>query len=169
MMLMNPSFWVAVSFFTLIALIGKRVYGMMIQGLDEQSQAIEKEIIEAQNLKNKAETYLAEQKKLYEEAHRRAEEIISHAHLEVTRLKKQAEEDIQFYLKNEERLLETRIQRAENLIYQDIKQQLIELSLGKATDSFKKTFNLKNQNALNLEVFRKLSSRPPVIPPQAEI
>ncbi len=119
-MTFDATFWVAIAFVAFVALIGKRVYVMIIAGLDKRAQAIRDELDEAVRLREEAQALLAGYQRKQRDAVGEAEEIVEHAKAEAAHLAEQAEKDL-------EAALERRIKQAEEKIAQAEAQAVAEV------------------------------------------
>jgi F-type H+-transporting ATPase subunit b len=116
----DATFWVAIAFVAFVALIGKRVYVMIVAGLDKRAQAIRDELDEAVRLREEAQALLAGYQRKQRDALSEAEEILEHAKAEAAHLAEQAERDL-------EAALERRIKQAEEKIAQAEAQAVAEV------------------------------------------
>ena len=103
---MDASFWVAVAFVLFVALIAKRGYQFITEGLDKRAGRIKTELEEAVRLREEAQALLAGYQRKQRDAVRDAEEIVERANREAARIAAQAEEDLAAALERRTRVAE---------------------------------------------------------------
>ena len=126
---MDASFWVAVAFVLFVALIGKRGYKFITEGLDKRAGRIKTELDEAVRLREEAQALLAGYQRKQRDAVRDAEEIVERAKREATRIAEQAEEDLAAALERRTRLAEVKISQAEAQALAEVRDQAVDMAL----------------------------------------
>ena len=109
----DPTFWVAVSFVILVALIAKPIWKTATSALDAKIAEIQNRIEEAVRLREEAQELLAGAKRKLAEAERQAQSIIDEARDEAQSLSRKLAEEAEAALKRRERMAMDRIGQAE--------------------------------------------------------
>lgn len=157
-MIHDPSFWFLISFVIFCGAIGKKAWVSIKNALDQKAKHIEKDLHDAKQALEAAEALLQEQEILNEQTSEKAKEILRHAQLEATRLKKQAMADFDEFVKSQEHLLEERIRRAETQALHDLRETIIEASFEAAAIALKKQLTPAASEKLSDELLASLSS-----------
>ncbi len=108
--MLNEKFWLAIAFFSFVALIIKKFGPNIANALDAKSKAIVQDIVNAKEAKKNAENLLIDAKKIHEESIANAKNLID-----------QADEEAKNLLLNAQELLKQEIARMTNLASQRIK------------------------------------------------
>ena len=85
-MLEDPTFWTAVAFVIVVALLAKPIYKAVTSGLDGRADRIRSQLDEAQRLRDEAQELLADYQRKQREAQTEAERIIAQAKTAAERL-----------------------------------------------------------------------------------
>ncbi len=126
---MDASFWVAAAFVLFVALIAKRGYQFITEGLDKRAARIKTELEEAVRLREEAQALLASYQRKQRDAVREAEEIVERARREAARIAEQAEEDLAAALERRTRLAEAKISQAEAQALAEVRNQAVDMAL----------------------------------------
>ncbi len=126
---MDASFWVAVAFVLFVALIAKRGYKFITEGLDKRAGRIKTELDEAVRLREEAQALLAGYQRKQRDAVRDAEEIVERAKREAARIAEQAEEDLAAALERRTRVAEVKISQAEAQALAEVRNQAVDMAL----------------------------------------
>ena len=108
-MFSDPQFWVAVAFFTFIAVIFNPIRKILTNNLDAQIKDIKKNIDEAENLKNETQTTLSEIKKRQNDVQIEIQDINSEAEKKVKQLEEKAESKLKDQIAKRQVLAEAKI------------------------------------------------------------
>jgi F-type H+-transporting ATPase subunit b len=112
--LLEPEFWVAVSFFVFLAVaLYLGAHKKIASALDARAAVITKELDEAKRLRQEAEKVLADYRRKAGNATREAEAIISLANKEAEILAAETRRSIKEHFERRMRLAEDKIARAE--------------------------------------------------------
>ena len=128
-MLDTPDFWVAAGFVIFFAAVGRKAVSVVTGALDARGEAIRKEIMEAEKLREEAQHLLAEYKRKQRDAMGEAEEILNHAKQEAERLTAQAHEDLEAALKRREQAAMDKIAQAETKALQEVRNQAVDVAM----------------------------------------
>jgi F-type H+-transporting ATPase subunit b len=158
-MLHDPTFWVAVAFVIFVAAVGRKIAGAMSGALDKRSEAIGKEIVEAEKLREEAQHLLAEYKRKQRDALNEAEEILNHAKVEAKRLAAQAEQDLEAALKRREQAAMEKISQAEAKALQEVRNQAVDVALRATARLLEANLDQNRGNALVEKSIRDLSDK----------
>jgi len=110
----SPTFWVAVSFVILVALLFKPAWRFTTKALDDKIAEIQSRIEEATQLREEAQNLLATTKRKLTEAEKEGELIIAAAREEAQVLRQRMTDDLETTLKRREKQAMDRIAQAEN-------------------------------------------------------
>ncbi|MEO0392468.1 MAG: F0F1 ATP synthase subunit B [Pseudomonadota bacterium] len=109
----STDFWVLLGFVIFVALVYKKVTGVVTEKLDERSDAIRNQIEEARTLREEAQAMLAQYQRQQRDAEKTAAEIVSSAKRQASDLLKQAQADAEAAGERQKKIAETRIQQME--------------------------------------------------------
>ena len=112
-MLVDPKFWVAVSFFLFLAVAWKPLILRIVGLLDARGAKIRAEIEEAQRLRAEAEAMLRRAEAARAAAEQEAAALVAHARNEAQRMAEAARAELDATLKRRERMALDRIAAAE--------------------------------------------------------
>ncbi|MAF48209.1 MAG: F0F1 ATP synthase subunit B [Rhodospirillales bacterium] len=110
----SPTFWVAISFVILAALLAKPAWRIATSALDEKIAEIQNRIEEATQLREEAQNLLASYKRKLTEAEKESEDIIARARDEGQALRQRMTEELEASLKRREKQAIDRIAQAES-------------------------------------------------------
>ncbi len=156
-MLTNPTFWFLVSFVLFFVFFGRIIWTNIAQGLDTRSARIESDIQEAREMHDKAQELLSEIKIKQLEADRYAEAILEHARLESERLRSEAANELDEYLKTREILVEQRIDFAEREALKDIRDTAIRMAIEASEKILNKVVTDKINDSISDKAIAELS------------
>ncbi|MGN6671018.1 MAG: F0F1 ATP synthase subunit B family protein [Candidatus Nucleicultricaceae bacterium] len=123
--LISPEFWVFLAFVSFFGLLGKKIWTSLLHILDQRAAHIKDTLLQAETLRHEAEVFLNEQKRLFDDADKQAQQIIEYAVAEAENIKKDAKQKALHFMENQERILEQKISRLEVQITEEIKKKLI--------------------------------------------
>ncbi len=125
----SPTFWVAVAFVILMALILKPVTKAVLTALDARQERIRSELDEAQRLREEAQKLLAEYKRKQRDAVKEAEDLLANAKTEAKRLSQQAQAELEAVLQRREQGALDKIAQAETQALQDVRDQAVDMAI----------------------------------------
>ncbi|MBC26157.1 MAG: F0F1 ATP synthase subunit B [Rhodospirillaceae bacterium] len=126
---LDPTAWVAVSFFLFVLAVFRPAKKAILSGLDKKIDQIKAEIEEAQELREEAEALLASYHRKQREALQEAEAIVSRAQDDATRLRREAEGSIEAALKRQEELATEKISQLEAAAISRIRNTAVEIAM----------------------------------------
>ena len=128
-MLTDPTFWVAIAFVVFLAFTLRPILRAMTGGLDKRSEAIRKELEEAEALRVEAQKLLADHKRKQRDAQKEAKDLLAHAKASAERIRSQAEQELEQALKRREQLAIEKIAQAEANALKEVRGQAVELAV----------------------------------------
>ncbi len=129
----TAEFWVAVSFFGFAALIVHyNVPGLIGKALDDRADTIRRELDAARQLREEAETLLADYKRKTATADEEAKAIVDQARLEAELLTEETRKNLAEMLERRSRLAEEKIARAEVQAVTDVRTAAAEMAVAAA-------------------------------------
>lgn len=132
-MFATAEFWVAVSFFTFVAVIFYyKVPGLVTAALDKRAQDISKELDEARRLREEAQALLASYQRKQADAMKEAEGIVAQAKLEAERLADETRSNMQGQVERRQALAEDKIRQAEAQAVQEVRAAAADIAVSAA-------------------------------------
>ncbi len=156
---MDASFWVAVAFVLFVALIAKRGYQFITEGLDKRAGRIKTELDEAVRLREEAQALLAGYQRKQRDAVRDAEEIVERAKREAARIAEQAEEDLAAALERRTRVAEVKISQAEAQALAEVRNQAVDMALAATRRLLAENLDQSRAEALIDEAIAELGDK----------
>jgi F-type H+-transporting ATPase subunit b len=130
----EAEFWVLIAAIVFVALVGRKVWGMVTAGLDARATRIRGELDEARRLREEAERLVAEYRTKQQEAAAEAEAIVAHATAEAERIASKSAQDLEQALARRQRLAEERIAQAEAKALNEVRAVAIDVAIAAARD-----------------------------------
>ena len=128
-LLHNPEFWVGVAFLTFTALLWRfGVFKALGGALDSRGQKIQAQLDEATQLRQEAETLLAQIKVQHEESERTAAALMENARNEAVRMQAEAKTRLEEQIQRRAALAERKIATAESQATADVKAAAADLA-----------------------------------------
>jgi F-type H+-transporting ATPase subunit b len=129
----TAEFWVAVSFAVFAGLlVYYRVPGMIARALDLRAEAIERELADAQHLREEAQALLADYQRRSREAETEAQSIVEQAKREADALAEESRVNLIAQIERRTRMAEEKIARAESQAIADVRAAAVEAALAAA-------------------------------------
>lgn len=125
----DQTFWVGLSFITFVLLVWKPLSRFLTNALDTRAERIQKELDEAQRLKEEAQSLLSSYQQKQTETLAEAEEIIRHAEEEAKRIITQAEETLEDSLNKRIELSMQKIASYESSVLRDVHNRIIDTTV----------------------------------------
>jgi len=146
--LQDPTFWVLVAFVIFIGASGKKLFGLVVVGLDKRAVKIRTDMEEAEKLLEEAQDLLAAYQRKQRDAAKEAEGIVKHTKEEAERLIQHGRENLDAALERREKLVMDRITQAEAKAMDTVRANTVDLALGATRDYLAANFKGKNADAL---------------------
>lgn len=127
-LLQDPHFWVllaALCFFGVLVKYGRKPFLALLDG---RTVKIQKDLEEAERLRNEAQELLAESQRKHRDAIQTSQKIIDTAKETAVRIQKDAEQKLTDSLKRKEEQLVERIRRAEASAIEELRHQAADLA-----------------------------------------
>ncbi len=128
-MLQYPTYWVAVAFVIIVGLTFKKIRDTVVNVLDARAERIKAQLDEARQLREEAQSTLAEYQRRRRDAAGEAAAIVEHAKTEAARQREQAAADLGQALKRREQLALDRISQAEAEALEEVRDQAVDLAI----------------------------------------
>ncbi len=125
----DTTFWVAVGFFILVGLLGKKIAVIATNGLDSRAVRIRAQLEEAERLRREAEAMLASATQQHAAAAAEAKAIVTRAEEETVRLRTQAITDLEALLKRREQLALDKIGEAEHRAIREVEMMAVDIAM----------------------------------------
>lgn len=148
-MLKDPSFWTAMAFvgFVLVLLYVK-IPAIITKLLDDRADAIRAELEEARNLREQAQSVLADYERRQRQAEKEAENIIIQAKAEAERLAEETQAMLEISLERRMKLAEDKIAQAEIQALKEVRIQAAEIAIAAAGKIIADDFTGKDASSL---------------------
>jgi F-type H+-transporting ATPase subunit b len=146
-MFLEPKFWLAISFFTFVALMIKYALPLIIKMIDDKSKQIAKDIADARNAKEEAENLLAEAKKYSEESKKYCQKLIDDAQNEAAKILADSQKSLEDEINKKTDLAKERIKNEEEKTIREIKSNIIDAAIKNVA---KKAANNSEKDAAEL-------------------
>ena len=145
----HPTIWV---FFALaiivLAAIWKGIHKVMAKALDDRADAISKELDDAKNLREEAQTLLASYQRKQVEAEEQAKQIVEQARTDAEDMAKQARQELSERLARRAELAEAKIANAETQAMAEVKARAVDLAAKAAQDLLRSELKTMDHTAL---------------------
>ena len=151
-------FWTILTFLTLVFLLKKFAWGPLLKALEERQETIRKSQDDAEQAKQELTRLQDESAQIIAEARAEAQSIVTKSRAEAERvredLKEKAKGEADALLKNAERQIQLETDRA----VQQIRQEVVELSLNVASKLIRKNLTQEDNDALIQESLSQIES-----------
>lgn len=141
-MIINATFWVAVSFFIFIGLL---VYLKVPQKikltLDNNILDIKKQIEEAEQLKEEAKNILSENEKKISNSKSEIKKLIDKANAEAEKNILKTNEDFHILMENRKKSAEDKIKQMKDQAYKDIKNSAVKIAISSVSRLLKNSLD----------------------------
>ncbi len=131
-LLLDPEFWVLVSFVLFIVLFGAKLWGGITGMLDGRANTIRAELAEAQRLRAEAEKMLVDARQARTEALAEAEQMLTRSRTEAAHVAQAASVEAEASAKRRERVALDRIAAAEKSAIADVRQTAADIATSAA-------------------------------------
>lgn len=136
----DAEFWVAVSFFIFLGVLGYvGVHKKVLEALDHRRDRIKSELDEARRLREEAQTLLAHYQQKQKEAESEAAAIITGAKADAERMAVEAEQKMNEFVVRRTKMAETKIAQAEAQALADVRAAAADAAAAAAEQILKDT------------------------------
>lgn len=144
----HPTFWVAVSFILAIVVLVRPVSKILHEMLVRRIDGIAERIREAENLRDDAQSLLAEYEKKFKNAENEANAILKKSQQEIEFLKQERMEKLEREMKIKQDEASNRISSARNEALQSVSTQTAELTIQTVKTVLSEKLDAKAQDKL---------------------
>lgn len=138
----DEKFWLAIAFFSFLALLIKFVFPIISKSLENKAKKIADDINDAKLMKEKASKLLIEAEKSYKESLNFAEKIINDAKLESSKISIETAKALEKEINKKIEIALERIKSSEEAVIREIKIKII----SSAINELSKNFNLQKRD-----------------------
>ncbi len=148
-MLHDPAFWTAIAFAGFVAvLLYVKLPAVIGKALDDRADGIRTELEEARNLREQAQSVLADYERKQRQAEKEAEAIITQAKAEAERLAEETRNKLEVSIERRMKLAEDKIAQAEVQALKEVRIQAAEIAIAAAGAIITKEFTAKDASAM---------------------
>lgn len=151
-----PEFWVAVAFLIVVGFAFRKVTRAVAAALDMRAEKIKAKLDEARNLREDAQSLLAEYQRKQRDAMNEAEDILAHARAEAQRHKKEAVAEIEVAIKRREAQAMARIAQAESQAMAEVRNMAVDIAIAASQKLIADTLTVAQADALIDQTIRDL-------------
>lgn len=146
----DEKFWIAVAFFSFIALLFKTVKNVFSNILDSKLTEIKADLEEAKKLKAEAEEIFANYEKAQQEAEIRSKEIISNAEKITAKMLEDIRVEVAEYNKDRIQKIDKNIQKDRNYFLSQLRQKISDSAI-----DIVENYLINNREDIKDEAYRK--------------
>jgi F-type H+-transporting ATPase subunit b len=150
--------WTIITFLVLLGLLAKFAWGPLLKALEERQETIRRSLDDADQAKQDLERLQKESAQIIAEARSEAQSIVvkSRAEAETVRenLKQKAQEEGQALIRSAQRQIELETARA----VQQVRHEVVDLSLAVASKLIKKNLTQEDNDALIQDSLRQIDA-----------
>jgi F-type H+-transporting ATPase subunit b len=147
-MTFDPNFWYTLAFLTFFLLLGRMLWRISTQMLDEKTRHIRKDLEEAAHMKKEAGELLELAKQKKGEAQDQARQILALGEREIKRIRQDALKERKEFFTSQERQLEDRLTSLEGLAFKEVNENITRLAVDLAEKIIKKNMDKKLDSTL---------------------
>lgn len=145
----HPTIWVFLAIVIVIAgAMYKGIHKVMAKALDDRADGIRKELEEARQLREEAQTLLASFQRKQVEAEEQAKDIVKQARLDAETMAAQARQDLKERLERRAEQAEAKIKNAETQAMADVKARAVDLAAKAAEQILRSELASADHNTL---------------------
>ncbi len=147
-LLMDASFWVALSFVLFAIILWKFGKQAVLSALDARIENIKDDIKTAENLRIEAQELLAQYQRKQRDAEKEAARILDEAKKGASEIKKEAEKELKETIKRKEQQLEERVARLKQNAVEEIQAYAADLAIKATTEIVMESLDKKSNERL---------------------
>jgi len=121
----SANFWVLISFIGFFAILGKRLFLMITNAIDERTNTIRHQLDEADRLQKEAAKLLKTYQKKHDDAVDQSIKIVSHAEQEAIEFQRTSERDLQKFMELKEKAMTERLELAKEEAIRDLRNEVL--------------------------------------------
>ena len=141
-------FWEVLAFLIFVGALFKPARENILGLLDKRIATIRSEIEEAENLREQAQSTLANFQRDQRDVAEKAQEILAHAKEEAARLQEQGLKNLETALERRQHMAEESIRQAELEAVREIRSRAVELAVASAAKVLSENIDAAKANAL---------------------
>jgi len=147
-MFTDPSFWVGLAFVIVVGFLAKPIMRSVSASLDGRADKIRTQIEEARKLREEAQALLADYQRKQRDALSEAESIVAQAKEEATRLRAQAQTDLEQSIERRKTQALERIAQSEAQAIASVRNTAVDVAMAAAEKLITDQMNDGKQDAL---------------------
>lgn len=152
----DEKFWLALAFLTFLALLIKLAKSTILKSLNEKSQEIAKEILNAKEMKEKAAKLLDKAEKYAHDSELYAQKLIKDAEIEALKYSVESKKLVDEEISKKTAATLERIKMEETIAINKIKEKIITSAIANFSENFAKSQNLTSHQTLNEKALKDL-------------
>lgn len=154
----DEKFWLAIAFLTFAIFIFKKVGPLLSKALDDQSEAIAKELKDAKELKEKATKLLEDAEKFSSESKNYAEKLLKDAEIEAQKFTDNSQRLIEEEIAKKTNATIERIKIEEESAIRKLKEQIITSTISNLSNNLSEKLTNQHQDHLIQEATKKIDN-----------
>ncbi|MDG2244437.1 MAG: F0F1 ATP synthase subunit B [Rhodospirillaceae bacterium] len=158
-MFTDPSFWVGLAFVLVVGFLAKPIMRTVSSSLDARADKIRSQIDEARKLREEAQALLAEHQRKQRDALSEAESIVAQAKEEASRMRAQAETDLEQSIERRKAQALDRIAQSEAQAIASVRNTAVDVAVAAAEKLITDQMTGDRQAALVDQSIKDLADR----------
>lgn len=158
-MFTDPSFWVGLAFVIVVGFLAKPIMRSVSASLDGRADKIRSQIEEARKLREEAQSLLADYQRKQRDALSEAESIVAQAKEEATRMRAQAQTDLEHSIERRKAQALDRIAQSEAQAIASVRNTAVDVAVAAAEKLITDQMNGDRQDALVDQSIKDLANR----------
>ena len=146
--MINEKFWLAIAFFSFVVLVIKYFGPAILKALDNKSKEIAEEILAAKEMKKKAEQFLVEAEKYYQESLQYSKNLLKEAEIESQKFISESQQMVEDEIDIRTTIALDRIQAEEAVAIREIKTRILASTIKTVAENLNKNMNKKHHDHL---------------------
>ena len=130
----DVTIWYSISFVIFVVALYRPLKGIINKALEDKSAEIRRDLEEAKQLREQAVKMVEQARLKQKEAEQNAIDIIKHAKNEVVRIQEAATDELEVFMRRQNRNLETRIKQMEIAAIKSVNDRMIEIAIETAEE-----------------------------------
>lgn len=152
----DEKFWLALAFLTFLTLLVKLAKSAILKSLNEKSQQIAKEILDAKEMKERAVKLLAKAEKYAHESEIYAQKLIKDAEIEALKYSAEAKKSVDTEISKKTAATIERMKMEETIAINKIREKIVTSAISNFSDNFVKNPDAENHQILNDKALQNL-------------
>jgi F-type H+-transporting ATPase subunit b len=152
----DEKFYLALAFLTFLGLIVKFVWPKIANALDENSKKIAKELLEAKELKERAQKLLKDAEKFYQDSVLYAEKMARDAESEAKQITEIAKNDVALEIQKKTDAAIARVKLEEERLVRELKLKIVENAIAEISQNL--DFDADEQGKLLTKSIKNLET-----------